>query len=150
MTVRLERDPGFWLDVAHDPDVASRMGVVPDDVLLGLIAKPGVLPIASENGGFLFSYLDALHRVCELHTMFKPAGWGREVHGAAKEAFNLVFAEGVALVVTYQTEGNRLSQPPVTFGFVAVGEFEPSVIGPIKTWMLTRTAWRASHAGKLS
>lgn len=112
-----------------------------------LVAHPLVTPLRAEHGGFLFIRLDPLGRVLELHTLFTPEGWGREVHRAAKAAFDRVFTEGGQMVVTSEVEDNRRSQPPRSFGFATAGDFEPTPYAArFRTWFLTREAWEGSPA----
>ena len=148
-SVREERDAGFWVDVLHHPQVSGALGELSTDVIAEIIGREATLPLASANGGFLFSGIDAFGRVVELHTAFKPDGRGREVHGAAKAAFRHVFGLGRDLVVTYETTDNRMSKPPRTFGFRPSGEFRASPLGSMRTWFLSRDAWASSPAGRL-
>lgn len=112
-----------------------------------LVSHPLVTPLRAKHGGFIFVRLDPLGRALELHTLFTPEGWGREVNATAKAAFDFVFAEGAQIVLTNQVEGNARSQPPRSFGFVRCGDFEPTPYGPrFRTWFLTRAAWEGSPA----
>lgn len=143
--IRLERDPAFWFDVASHPAV---MGTVfgLDAASVALCAtEDAYLPLASDNGGFLFCRLDGVGFVRELHTLFTPEGWGREVHTAAKEAFEWVFRTA-QVVTTFETENNPRSQPPRSFGFVVCGPWQDTIIGRMRGWALTKTAWQASPA----
>lgn len=80
--------------------------------------------------------------------MYLPQGWGREVLGAAKEAFELIFAAGAQLVTTYEVEGWWRSRPPRSFGFVRAGDFQavPELGVALSTWVLTSDAWGKSPA----
>lgn len=139
--LRLNRDPVFWRAVADHPAVAKvKMGLPLD--IEAIVAHERVTPLASENGGFLFLELDGFGRVVELHTLYRPEGWGREVLFAAKEAFSRIF-ETAMICTTYET-GDRQSRPPLSMGWRSVGGFKDSPIGPLRTWILTKDAWEAS------
>lgn len=152
MTLRVEMAAEFWFDVLSDPVVTQMMGYsVTLDGLCATLAKGNVLPLAAQHGGFWFIHLDPFQRVCELHTMFTPAGWGREVHGAAKEAFTKVFTETpCVMVITHEMRANPKSQPPRSFGFEPVGDFAPTFdgFGEARTWVLTYEHWFGSPAGR--
>ena len=148
--LRLERSAAFWASILSDPSVIGAMGAVRTDRIGAAMADPSVTPLASSNGGFWFVQLDTSARVFELHTMYTAAGWGREVHAAAKEAFNRMFTRSCELIVTEQMEANPRSQPPRSFGFKALGAFAPTPFGSARTWMLTREAWLNSPGGRSS
>jgi hypothetical protein len=116
--------------------------------LAPLITHPAVLPLASEHGGFVFVQLDQIGRVRELHTLYTPEGWGREVLMAAKLAFDQVFATGCQVVTTYEVEGWWRSRPPKSFGFERAGDFRavPGIGAALSTWILTVAAWETSPA----
>ncbi len=141
--IRVERDADFWRGVIAHPQVSHVMMGLPLDIA-GLVEHESVVPLASSNGGFLFCRLDGLGRVFELHTLFKPDGWGREVSGSAKEAFAHMFDVGAQVITTYEVEG--WASPPLSFGWRTAGEFAPSPIGNTRTWILTLEAWAASPA----
>lgn len=147
--IREERNPLFWAAVANHPAVKPSVvlsGEIPD--MTRMIGDPLVWPVASEHGGFLFFQRDALGRVFELHTMFTPEGWGREVAGAAKQAFSGLFLRGAELVFTVEVATNARSRPPLSHGWRVAGLFAPSteLAADVRTWVLTRTAWDASPA----
>lgn len=146
--IREERDPAFWTAIYEHPEVKPRVSLGHDLNLAKVVANPSVEPLAAEHGGFLFIRLDGLGKVYELHTMFTPEGWGREVAAAAKDAFALMFDKGADLIVTHEVAGNRRSQPPLSFRFAPVGEFTwvPALDADLRTWVLTRLAWNASPA----
>lgn len=147
--IRVERNPAFWFDVASHPQVAEVMGHYSAEQITAIISQPGLLPLAADHGGFLFRRCDGFGRVCELHTLFKPDGWGREVNTAAKEAFGFVFfTAGCQMVITYEMAANKHSRPPLSFGFVPIGTMEPSDFGEARSWFLTRDAWTSSPAGR--
>lgn len=147
MDVVERRDPAFWVEIAEHPAVEPHvlMGAGSSS-LATLILNPTVIPLASENGGLIFCRLDGFGRVYELHTLFKPEGWGREVLSTAKTCFRRMFEGGCQVVTTYEVEGWWRSQPPKSFGFKPCGGFGPSPIGSLRTWILTRDAWDASPA----
>lgn len=144
--IRIERDADFWVRVMHHPQVFTAVGRPDAAAIAEIVNRPNVFPLAAEHGGFLFARIDNLGRVLELHTAFTPEGWGREVNAAAKEAFNHVFAEGFQMVATYELADNPRSRPPRSFGFAPAGEFGPSALGMLRSWVLTVAAWRASPA----
>lgn len=146
--IREQRDPGFWQTVAEHPGVAPHVFLGHGPVsLAALVTHDSVLPLASEHGGFLFCRLDGPGRLWELHTMYTPEGWGREVLQAAKAAFSRVF-EQAQVVTTYEVEGWWRSRPPKSFGFQRAGDFQavPEIGAALSTWILTRTAWETSPA----
>src|SRR5690606_41931560 len=97
----------------------------------------------------LFCRLDGLARVWELHTLFTPEGWGREVLSGAREAFSTLFARGAQVVTTFEVAGWWRSRPPLTFRFKPAGGVEPSPLGSVKTWVLTRDAWEGSPVRRM-
>lgn len=137
------RDVAFWREIVGHPDVAHVTFGLPFDIA-GLVEHESVTPLASENGGFLFCRLDGLGRVFELHTMFRPEGRGREVSSAAKEAFAEMFARGARVITTYEVRG--WAAPPLSFGWKAAGDFSPTPLGDVRTWVLTLEGWEASPA----
>lgn len=146
--IREERDPTFWRAIYDHPQVHPHVSLGQDIDLPALVAHPSVTPLAAEHGGFLFVRLDGLGRVYELHTMFSPDGWGREVLLALKAACERIFDSGAQLITTYEVEGNWRSKPPKTFRFEACGEFasaEPYQ-HRFRTWALSRANWVASPA----
>lgn len=144
--IREERDAGFWQAVADHPEVAPHVSLG-QAVDLGEILKiPGVVPLAAEHGGFIFVPQDSIGRTFELHTLFTPEGWGREVAEALKSANEWMRQRGAQVLTTYQVEGNWRSQPPKTHGWKAAGDFAPSPVGQLKTWVLLMSDWLASPA----
>lgn len=136
----------FWSRLAEHPMVRPHIGSGNTADLDQFVALPVVTPLRSENGGFLFVKLDAFGRVYELHTIYHPDGWGREVLKAAKEAFAEMFSRGAQVVATYEVEGWWRSRPPLSFGFRPAGDFAPAGELTLRTWTLTRAAWDASPA----
>lgn len=143
--IREERNGAFWNAVSLHPDVAPWvwMGVDPVD-LSDLVKRPDVLPLASEHGGFVFVEGDPGEY--ELHTMYRPEGWGREVTAAAHEAFEALFLRGAELVRTLEVETNRRSRPPLSHGWRPASAFvhAPNLAANVRTWVLTRDAWNTS------
>ncbi|HJR83449.1 MAG TPA: hypothetical protein VJ775_05935 [Sphingomicrobium sp.] len=144
--IREDRDPAFWSATYEHPDVKPHVGLGQSLDVAAIVADPRVTPLAAEHGGFLFVQLDELGRVFELHTMFTPEGWGREVLLAAKAAFSEMFVRGADVIVTHEVKGNPRSQPPISFRFRAAGDFAPALGAALRTWTLTRTAWAQSPA----
>ena len=147
--IREERDPAFWSAIAAHPAVAPHMLLNGGTVdMAQVVSLPTVLPLAAKHGGFLFAQLDNIGRIYELHTLFTPDGWGREVLQAAKQAFARVFAQGAQLVTTYEVEGWWRSRPPKSFGFLRAGDFRavPELGAALSTWVLTSDAWDNSPA----
>jgi hypothetical protein len=114
--------------------------------LAAILEDPRVTPLRAAHGGFFFVQLDALGRCLELHTLFKPEGWGRGALLAAKAAFLLMFERGADVIVTHEVAGNPRSQPPLSFRFQPAGAFRPALGASLRTWVLTRAAWEASPA----
>jgi hypothetical protein len=143
--IREERDPAFWVRVASHPQVRETLFGLDPEEIAPVISSPDVLPLASEHGGFLFGKVGSLDAIRELHTLFTPEGWGREVHSAGKAALQIVF--GVCdLVTTFEVLSNPRSRPPKSFGFQPASEARSSAFGPVKTWLLTKDAWEQSPA----
>jgi hypothetical protein len=147
--IRVERDAGFWTGVAAHPEVAPRLGpMVSGPALAAYVARPDVLPLAAEHGGFLFARRDRLGFCAELHTLFTPEGWGREALGAAVEAINAVWLCGYQVVLTFEAEANPLARPPASFGFTRAGEWRETPVGRLRAWIVTQDGWRASPAAR--
>jgi hypothetical protein len=147
--IRIERDPRFWSAVANHPAVRPAIVVSGEMAdLAAAVSDPLVLPMASEHGGFLFYQRDGLGWVYELHTMFTPAGWGREVAEAAHEAFQELFLRGAQVVFTLEIATNRRSRPPLSHGWRTAGRFasSPELPAEARTWVLTQEAWAQSPA----
>lgn len=145
--IREDRDVSFWSTVYEHPEVKPHVGLGQDIDLAEILDNPWVVPLRAEHGGFLFVRLDGMGRVYELHTMFTPEGWGREVLLALKAATQEIFERGAQVIVTYDVEGNWRSRPPKTFRFEPAGEFAPTRLGrSLRSWVLTRTAWETSPA----
>lgn len=144
-----QRDPAFWRAVAAHPAVEPHVSLGRSFDIGEVVVHPGVTPIASEHGGYLFLRLDELGRIFEWHALFTPEGWGREALLTAKEALERMFALGAVMVTMVEVEGNWRSSPPLSFGWKPLGGFEPDGRGnSFKSWFLTVDAWRASPARK--
>lgn len=146
--IRENRDADFWTEVFNHPEVNPHVALGYDLDMRAVVSSAQVTPLRAEHGGFLFIRLDGLGRVYELHTMFTPEGWGREVLLSAKAAFTEMFGRGAQLITTYEVAGNWRSQPPKTFRFAPCGEFQhaPQLGVDLRTWALSRAAWEASPA----
>lgn len=144
--IRTERDPAFWREVASHPLVAPHV-LLGREFDVGAVAQhASVTPLAAQHGGFLFCKLDGLGFVYELHSLFTPEGWGREVHGAGKEALQHIFAQGASVIVTTQTEDGKA--PPRSFGWREADNYRDTDIGNARCWFLTADAWRLSPGGR--
>lgn len=147
--LREQRDPGFWQAVAEHPEVAPHVFLGHGPVSLAeLVAHESVCPLASDRGGFLFCRLDAIGRLWELHTLFTPEAWGREVFVSAIQALSQMFQGSAQVVTTYEVEGWWRSRPPKSFGFQRAGDFRavPQIGAALSTWILTKAAWEQSPA----
>jgi len=114
-----------------------------------LVRHPAVIPLAAEHGGFLFCQIDAVGFVRELHTLFTPEGWGREVLAAAKQAFDAVFAGACQMVTTTEVAGWWRSRPPRSFGFRKSADFAPCPpFGDFALWSLSKADWTVSPAAR--
>lgn len=140
--IREDKDPAFWTSVAAHPALAHLLRGQSPDLILGLVER-GVA-LRAENGGLIFVLIDCGGRIAEMHTLFTPAGWGREAFIAMAEAVEFMF-ERCDLVVTHQTDHPQ-SAPPRTFNFQPAAELQDTAHGPIRLWTLTKPAWRASPA----
>lgn len=145
--IREDRDVAFWTGVANHPAVMPHVGLG-QPFTMEAVASPAVTPLRTENGGFLFVSLDPEGRTQELHTMYRPEGWGREVLQGLKEAVSEMFARGARLITTYDVEGHWRSRPPKTFRFTPCGDYAqaPGFNVRIRSWRLTQAAWEASPA----
>lgn len=142
--IRVERDPQFWAWVLAD--AGDVMGLDASQ-LAPVLAMETMTPLAAEHGGFLVCQMDGFGAHREFHTAFRTEGRGREAHCAAKEAIRQQFADGVLMLSTFEMFDNRLSRPPLSFGFAKVGELD-TPLGRAAYWTLTREAWEASPAGR--
>lgn len=145
----INRDVAFWDAVARHPEVAPHifMGHAPT-TLAPLVLDPKARPYASEHGGVIFVPVDALGFVFEMHTLFTPEGWGREVAINGKAFINDLF-QTASLVLTHEQEGHWRSSPPKSHGWIQTGDFQ-DVGMPLRLrmWALTREGWKASPIGR--
>lgn len=148
IVIRIERNPTFWVDVASHPALTGALYGLAPEILVPIVANPNVTPLASRHGGFIFNRLDPFGFVAELHTLFTPEGWGREVVQAGHEALEHIFGAGFQMIVTAQMRDNERSQPPRSFGFRATGYWSETQLGEAQCWFLARDAWEASPARK--
>lgn len=148
MRLRVERNPYFWIDVSQHPAVEPYvMQGAPADYLVEFISRADVLPLAARNGGFHF--VDKGDGEWELHTMFTPEGWGREVAEAARAAFKHMFLGKKAKVITtLEQQDYHRSRPPLSHGWKPTSDFANTALGSVRSWELTRAAWLASAVGK--
>lgn len=144
--IRIEREGAFWREVAAHPAVAPALiGMTPE--LVGELARrPEVIPIAAEHGGFLIVRRDALGFAGEIHSLFTPAGWGREAIEAGWQALNALWLAGFQTLTTFEAMGNRRSRPWRAFGFLVSGPWRETAFGELRQWVLTREAFAASPA----
>ena len=146
--IAINRDPAFWTAIASHPALSGAMLGLDPEAVGALAVRADMLPLASEHGGFFFARMDVLGFTCELHSLFTPDGWGREVLIAGIEAINLVWTCGYQLVTTFEVEANPKSRPPRTFGFTQAGDWRETPLGSLRLWTLTRAAWIASPANR--
>jgi hypothetical protein len=142
--IRTERDPAFWREIVSHPMVNPHVLMGFDFDIGELATRESVMPLAAEHGGFLFCKLDGLGFVYELHSMFTPEGWGKEVARAGKEALDTMFGAGAGVIVTVETHDGKA--PPRSFGWKPSSPFTPTMVGEARSWVLTREAWEASPA----
>lgn len=145
----INRDVAFWDAVASHPDVAPHVfmgqGV---QSLAPLIENPANRPYASANGGVLFTAHDPLGFTVEMHTLYRPEGWGREVALNGRQFIQDVFAS-VSLILTHEQEGHWRSRPPKTHGWQVCGDFQACGFSKrLRLWALTKEAWLASPTGR--
>lgn len=143
------RDVEFWDEVATHPEVAPHvfMGLEPCSTA-PLVQMVGAIPFASENGGLIFAPMDAHGMIYELHTLYKPEGWGREVAMFAKQCFDKVFSTA-SLVVTHEQEGSPHTRPPLSYGWKSCGEYcYTDLPKKLRLWSLTREDFYASPVGR--
>lgn len=142
-------DPVFWDGVASHPQVSPHVFMDREpESLAPLLEMQGVIPMASENGGILFMTRDPLGMVYEMHTMYKPEGWGREVAKAAKTFMHEMF-KTASVLVTQEQEGNWRSCPPKSHGWQIAGDYcNVGLSKRLRMWVLTKQAWMASPVGR--
>lgn len=144
----INRDPAFWDAIAQHPEVAPHVFMGETRSLEPLVTNPAVLPFASKNGGVIFVPADHLGFVLEMHTLYRPEGWGREVAAHAHVVMQAIF-DKASLLLTHEQEGNWRSQPPKSHGWAVAGDFrDVGLPHKIRLWSLSREAWRASAVGR--
>lgn len=145
----IQRDVAFWDDVASHEAVAPRIFMgLPQATLAPLVDNPDAFPLASINGGAIFVPVDPLGFAYEMHTMYKPEGWGREVHAHAKKCFKFMF-ERASLLVTHEQEGEQGTSPPKSFGWAVAGAYKDvGLPRRLRLWVLTPQMWTASVVGR--
>lgn len=111
------------------------------------VRRDDVLPLASEHGGSIFRNVDGVGIVWELHTLFLPDGWGREVVWFARQALEHLFSKGAQVIFTFEEGGLWRSAPPRSHGWKGAADYAPTVFGDLKSWVLTRNAWENSPVG---
>lgn len=145
----INRDVAFWDRIATHPEVAPHifMGKAPE-TLAPLITNDRVRPYASEHGGVVFVPADSCGLAFEMHTLFTPEGWGREVAINGK-AFVQDLMRTASLILTHEQEGHWRSRPPRSHGWVSTGDFtDTGLSARLRLWTLTREAWIASPVGR--
>ena len=147
----INRSADFWDSVAFDPDVAPFVFMdAPRQSLSVLVGDESNEPFASDNGGVLFVKTDHLGSIYEMHTMFRPEGWGREVAITGAKALHHIFSKAL-LVFTYEQEGHWQSRPPKSHRWKSSGEFiDQGLSKRLKLWYLTRDDFLSSPVGKKS
>lgn len=139
--IRVERSPDFWRRISEHEAVQAHTKLDPSD-WTAFLQRPDVRPLATEHGGHLFAAMDCLGRAWELHSLFLPHAWGREVNDGLKASLTVLGAWD--LIVTHEVAGWWRSRPPKSYGFRIAGSFHGSPIGDLRTWTLTRAAWEKS------
>lgn len=145
----INRDVSFWDSIASHADVAPAVFMnCPIQSLALLISNEKNEPFSSQNGGVLFVKTDHLGAIYEMHTMFRPEGWGREVAVTGAKALHHIFTKAL-LVFTYEQEGHWQSRPPKSHRWKSSGEFiDQGLSKRLKLWYLTRDDWLSSPVGK--
>jgi len=142
--IREDRGPEFWTRIASHPEVRKTLYGLPPELVGENMMRPEVRHFSSLRGGWAFVRLDSCGLVWDTHAMFTPQGWGREAHAVLKYALRAMFR--TAQVLTVSETDNPRSRPPLSFGFRPAGGATQTVVGPLKSWILTRAAWESSPA----
>jgi hypothetical protein len=141
--IREERDPAWWQAVADHPEVAPNIYLGQRFDTAPVVTSPRVVPLAAEHGGFWF--FDG--PVYELHALFTPEGWGREVAQALKAAMAWMIARGAQGFRTLEVAGLATSRPPRSHGWRPVGSFHAGPLGLlVRDWTLSLDGYRRSPA----
>lgn len=145
----INRNVKFWDAVAQHESVAPFVFMGTEKQSLApLIECEKNIPCASTTGGILFVQMDHLGLIFEMHTMFLPDGWGREVAMFGACALNRVF-EKAQMVVTYEQEDHWRSRPPKSHRWKSAGSFvDHGLPKRLKMWYLTKEDWLSSPVGK--
>ena len=145
----INRDAEFWDRIAFDPLVSPRVFMGLGEMSLApLVENEKNLPFSSENGGVILVSLDHFGLVREMHALYQPQGWGREVAKAVpyfmKEAFNTT-----SVIFTHEQEGEWRTSPPKSHGWKVVSDFcYVEMPKRLRLWMLTKEAFYASPVGR--
>ena len=141
------RDAAFWDRIASHPQVAPAvfMGAAPF-TLAPVVENEANQPYASQNGGIVFLAKDPAGFVVEMHTLYTPEGWGREVAENARIFMAQAFKRA-SLVLTFEQEG-RPTRPPLSHGWKPCGPFGGPTTPRLRLWSLSREAWTVSPVGR--
>lgn len=145
----IERDYLFWDSVASHEAVSPHifMGTEPFS-LKEIVGRELTMPLRSEHGGVLLLGLDGFGLVREMHTLYTPEGWGREVAMNGKLFMHEAF-KTTQVIFTHEQEENWRSRPPKSHGWQSQGDFcYVGLTKRLKLWMLTRDAFYASPVGR--
>ncbi len=140
--LRIERSSEFWSGIINDPSVVETLGMT-TEAFLSCVVHPKVIPLASENGGFLLIDL-SVGQIAEFHTVFTKKGRGKEAFLAACELAKFIF-ETRDMAITYETTHSS-SKPPLSFGFQTENNWTATPNGNLKLWYLTKSRWLSSPA----
>lgn len=145
----INRDVEFWDSVARHPEVAPNIFCGMDILSLSpLIDDERNKPFASEHGGVIFVSVDHLGMVWEMHTLYTPEGWGREIATNARIFASEIF-KAASMLITHEQEENWRTSPPKSHGWRPAGEYKDVGLPKrLKLWTLTREAWVASPVGR--
>lgn len=90
--IRQTMDPAFLARVANDPSVRPWIAAGDHDLSEGvanLVTNPANVCLVTNHGGWVFQKLDP--GIYEAHSLFLPAGRGRNFRDAAREAMRWLF-----------------------------------------------------------
>jgi hypothetical protein len=86
----------------------------------------------------------------EMHTLFRPEGWGREVAKAGRVFMQTAF-ESASIILTHEQEGHWRSKPPKSHGWVPCANYQDvGLPRRLRLWALTREGWMNSVIGRKS
>lgn len=145
----LNRDVSFWDSIASHPEVGPSIFLGIEPVSLAPLVEPeDHLPMASENGGLIFSPVDHLGMIYEMHTLYKPEGWGREVAIFSRLAIDEAFNRA-SIIVTHEQEGNWRSKPPRSHCWQSSDDYrDVGLPVRLRMWYLTKERWLSSPSRK--